>query len=185
MNPKVSVFIATSLDGYIARPDGDLHWLDAANETVPSGEDCGYRAFMDTVDTLVMGRNTYEKVLSFGAWPYGETPVIVLSSKPLHLPEDVPETVTHSSEAPQALCARLSAAGVDHVYVDGGNTIQRFLDAGLVDELTVTVIPVLLGAGIPLFGQVRKDVKLDCLRVTQYEFGFVQLQYAVPGSRTR
>ena len=179
MKPKISVFIATSLDGYIARTDGNLDWLDAAQTTVPAGEDCGYRALMQTVDALVMGRKTYEKVLSFGAWPYGKTKVIMLSSNPILFPAAIPDSVSQSSEEPHALCDRLSQDGVDHIYIDGGNTIQRFLSAGLVDELTITVIPILLGAGIPLFGALEKDIKLSCINTKQYDFGFVQLKYRV------
>ena len=81
MMPKVSVFIATSVDGYIARTDGELDWLDAAQETVPAGEDCGYQSLMQTVDALIMGRKTYEKVLTFGPWPNGNTAVVVLSAR--------------------------------------------------------------------------------------------------------
>ena len=179
MNPKVSVFIATSLDGYIARKNGDLDWLDAANSTVPKGEDCGYCAFMDTVDVLVMGRKTYEQVLSFGEWPYGKTPVVVLSRNPIMFPPELPDTVTHSSEEPEALCDRLSQEGSKHLYIDGGVTIQRFLAAGLVDEITITLIPIILGEGTPLFGPVLKDVLLKCIGTKTFEFGFVQVQYAV------
>ncbi|MCA9061504.1 MAG: dihydrofolate reductase [Planctomycetaceae bacterium] len=186
MNPKVSVFIATSLDGYIARTNGDIDWLDAANATVPNGEDCGYGALMQSVDALVMGRNSYEKVRSFGFWPYGDTPVVVMSSKPIAFPDDLPNTLQQSSESPQELCKRLSGDGVGHIYVDGGNTIQRFLAAGLVHEITITVIPVILGHGIPLFGPTTSDVPLTLVGVRTYEFGFVQLKYTVrqqyPGS---
>ena len=180
MNPKVSVFIATSLDGYIARPNGDVDWLDTANAAVPKGEDCGYGTFIQSVDALVMGRNSYEKVLSFGVWPYGDTPVTVLSRNPIVFPDSVPKTIQHSSETPRELCERLSDLGVGHIYVDGGNTIQRFLTAELIDELTITVIPVLLGDGIPLFGPTTSDVPLTCVAAKAFEFGFVQLTYTVP-----
>ena len=179
MNPKASVFIATSLDGYIARPNGDVDWLDTANASVPGGEDCGYRAFMQTVDALVMGRNSYEKVLSFGFWPYGDTPVTVLSRNPIEFPDAVPKTVQHSSETPRELCERLFVEGVRHIYVDGGNTIQRFLADGLICELTITVIPVILGEGIPLFGPTASDVSLTCVAAKAFDFGFVQLKYAI------
>ena len=180
MNPKVSVFIATSLDGYIARSNGDIDWLDAANATVPKGEDCGYGALMQSVDALVMGRNSYEKVRSFGFWPYGDTPVVVMSSNPISFPNDLPKTIQHSSEHPRELCKRLSRHGIGHIYVDGGNTIQRFLVAGLVDELTITVIPVPLGSGISLFGALNSDLSLTCVGTKTYEFGFVQLTYTIP-----
>ena len=168
MKPKVSVFIATSLDGYIARPNGDLDWLDAANATVPVGEDCGYQALMQTVDALIMGRKSYEKVLSFGPWPYGETAVIVLSSTPISFPDEIHDTVTHSSEDPRSLCERLSREGIKHIYIDGGHTIQRFLKEELVDELTVTIIPILLGAGIPLFGSLDADMNLSCVDICSF-----------------
>ncbi|MCG8649868.1 MAG: dihydrofolate reductase family protein, partial [Pirellulales bacterium] len=158
MKLKVSVFIATSLDGYIARSDGGIDWLDAANATVPPGEDCGFGAMMQSVDALVMGRNTYEQVLTFGDWVYGDTPVTVLSSKPLASSDQTPATVKHSSESPRELCERLAGEGIGHIYVDGGNTIQRFLAENLVDELTVTLIPVVLGKGISLFGPLGKDI---------------------------
>jgi len=91
-----SVYIATSLDGFIAREDGDIDWLNAANEIVPEGEDCGFFAFMDSVDGLVMGRHTYEKVLSFGQWPYGEKPVIVLSRNEVKMPDSLPKIKVRS-----------------------------------------------------------------------------------------
>ena len=179
MRVKVSVYIATSFDGFIARNDGALDWLDKANSNVPKGEDCGFQAFIDSIDTLIMGRKTYEKVLSFGQWPYGCTPAVILSRGKISFPSNLPGTVTHSSESPQDLLKRLSNEGVTHVYVDGGSTIQRFLSAGLIDEITVTVIPVLIGSGIPLFGSVDKDINLVHLRTITYDFGFVQTTYLV------
>lgn len=179
MNIKVSVYIATSLDGFIARDDGGLDWLDEANATVPDGEDCGYQAFTESVDVLIMGRKTYEKVLSFGEWPYGSKPVAVLSHKPISFPPGVPDAVTHSSESPQNILKRLSNEGVQHVYVDGGITIQGFLSEGLVNEITMTVIPIILGDGIPLFGSIKKDIRLTHLRTTAFDFGFVQSTYSV------
>ncbi len=106
MSIQASVFIATSLDGYIAREDGKLDWLYTANATVPEGEDCGYSDFMKTVDVLVMGRKTYEKVLSFGLWPYGGTSVIVLSSNKIEIPNELVQSVSCSSESPKELCKR-------------------------------------------------------------------------------
>jgi dihydrofolate reductase len=179
MNPKVSVYIATSLDGFIARPDGALDWLNEANAAVPDGEDCGFSAFIGSVDALIMGRKTYEQVLSFGEWPYGRTPVVVLSRNSISFPPGVPDTVTHSSEPPRDLLERLSGKGVEHVYVDGGTTIQGFLSEGLVDEITVTMIPVILGGGIPLFGSIEQDIRLTHVRTTAYDFGFVQTTYSV------
>ena len=179
MSAKVSVYIATSLDGFIARENGELDWLDRASATVPAGEDCGYRDFMESVDVLVMGRHTFEKVRSFGDWPYGETSVVVLSRSPISFPADFPSCVSHSSEAPAALHRKLSENGAKHLYVDGGVTIQRFLREGLVDEITITTIPIILGTGIPLFGSMERDVRLSHCRTKTYDFGFVQTTYKV------
>jgi dihydrofolate reductase len=179
MSIKVSVFIATSLDGFIARNDGAIDWLNEANAAVPDGEDLGFQSFMDSVDALIMGRKTYEQVLSFGEWPYGTTPVVVLSRNSISFPPGVPDTVTHSSEPPEDLLGRLSGEGVAHVYVDGGITIQGFIARCLVDEITVTVIPVILGGGIPLFGPIENDIRLTHVSTTAFDFGFVQTTYTV------
>ena len=177
--PKVSVYAGTSLDGFIARADGNIDWLNEANTLVPDGEDCGYAAFMSTVDALVMGRATFEQVITFGAWPYGATPVFVLSSKPLELPDHVPDTVEQAAGSPAALLRHFDEKGFDHLYIDGGNTVQRFLAAGCVDEITLTLIPVVIGSGISLFADLPDDLHLECLEMKSYDFGFVQLKYAV------
>lgn len=179
MSVRASVFVATSLDGYIARLDGSIDWLVQANAAVPNGEDCGYKAFMETVDALVMGRNTFEQVLTFGEWPYGDKKVVVLTRKGVAVPEALRQTVSTSSEAPVSLAERLSSAGLQHLYIDGGQTIQSFLRGGLIDELTITAIPILLGEGKPLFGSVRQDVHLAHVSTHAYPFGFVQSKYRV------
>ena len=179
MGLKSSVFIATSLDGFIARENGELDWLDAANATVPEGEDCGYVDFMDTIDVLVMGRKTYEKVLSFGMWPYEDTPVIVLSSNKIEIPNDLVQSVSCSSESSKELCERLPNEGAKRIYVDGGATIQRFLAEGLINDITITVIPVILGSGIPLFANAGRDISLKHITTKTYDFGFVQSTYEV------
>ena len=150
---KTSVFIATSLDGFIARPDGGLDWLGDPPED--GAEDYGHKKFMDTVDVLVMGRNTYEKVLTFSEWPYGSEPVVVLSHHPLQIPESITEFVETMSCSPVELVSLLSERGAKHLYVDGGKTIQSFLEAGLIQRLIITRIPVLIGGGIPLFGPLQ------------------------------
>ena len=177
--PECNVFIATSLDGFISRPDGSIDWLDEANALVPAGEDCGYGQFMAGIDVLVMGRNTFEQVLTFGEWPYGATPVIVLSRSLTSLPAHLPGTVSLSAEEPAQLVQRLSAAGLEHLYIDGGLTIQSFLAAGLIDEITITLIPILLGSGKPLFGPLSGDVHLELVSSRAYDFGFVQNRYRV------
>lgn len=179
MNTKCSVFIAVSLDGFIARKDGNLDWLDKANTLAPAGEDCGYKTFMESVDALVMGRNTFEKVLSFGIpWPY-EKHVVVLSSKPLSIPENIKHKVSQGSGTPEAIVTELASKNLKSLYIDGGVTIQQFLAAGLVDSLTLTVVPVLLGEGISLFGKLKNDLSLKLTHSKAYDFGFVQMTYKV------
>jgi dihydrofolate reductase len=179
LNLKASVFIATSLDGFIARSGGELDWLDTASAKVPKGEDCGYNRFMESIDILVMGRKTYEQILSFGNWSYGSKPVIVLSRNKIQIPNELTKTVSHSSESPKELYERLSQEGAKRLYIDGGVTIQRFLAEELIDDLTITVIPIILGDGIPLFGIAEKDILLKCVATKSYDFGFVQLTYEV------
>ncbi len=179
MSLKSSVFIATSLDGFIAREDGGLDWLEAANATVPKNEDCGYREFMESIDILIMGRKSYEKVLSFDNWPYGNKPVIVLSRNKIKIPIEQNETVSQSSESPKKLHSRLLKGGAKRLYIDGGTTIQRFLAEGLIDDLTITIIPIILGGGIPLFFGNLKDITLKCIKTKRFDFGFVQLTYEV------
>lgn len=185
MPVSASVFIATSLDGFIARPDGSIDWLEEANTLIPEDEDCGYAAFMAHIDVLVMGRNTFDQVVTFDPWPYGEKPVVVLSHRTLEIPAQLSGRVTHSSETPAALLARLSNQGVRRVYVDGGVTIQRFLAAGLIEDLTITLIPRLLGQGRPLFGPLAGDIQLQLVGSKPYAFGFVQLHYRVQKSAPR
>ena len=179
MRPRASAFIATSLDGFIARKDGGLDWLDHAQALIPEGEDCGYLEFMASIDGLVMGRQTFERVLTFDPWPYGNTPVYVLSHAPVAIPVGVAASVHSFQGTVEALVAHLGTAGFHHLYVDGGRTIQSFLRAGLLDDITITVIPVLLGAGRPLFGPLLHDVELTLLRSLAYEFGFVQSTYRI------
>lgn len=176
---RCHVFIATSLDGFIARNDGQIDWLDTANQGVTPGEDCGFHAFMQDVDVLVMGRNTFELVLTFDGWPYGDTRLVVMTSRELVLPDKVPPTVSVTAESPRSLVARLEREGVKKVYVDGGLTIQSFLKEGLIDELIITRIPVLLGSGKALFGAVPSDVWLEHVSTQAYPFGFVQSRYRV------
>jgi dihydrofolate reductase len=176
---KTSVYVGTSLDGFIARRDGSIDWLNEAQSLVPEGEDCGYKAFMDSVDAMIMGRKTFEQVLTFGPWHYGDTPVIVLSHNPVTIPSHLPDTVSHSSESPRMLLERLSDQDVKHVYVDGGSTIQGFFAESLIDEITITRIPIVIGEGISFFASMDKDIKLIHLGTTVYEFGFVQSTYSV------
>jgi len=175
---KVSVFIATSVDGMIARSDGDVDWLHET-EPMPDGEDGGFAEMFGSVDALVMGRGTFEKVLEFDGWPYGEKPVIVLSRSLTEVPEVLRDRVQIDRSPPQELMAKLSQEGYKRIYLDGGKVIQSFLRAGLVDDMTLTRIPVLLGDGIPLFGPLDQDIKLRLLKTKSWDNGFVQSTYQV------
>ena len=178
MTIKCSVFIATSLDGFIARPNGDLDWLTGGNGAEES-EDYGYKEFIDSVDTLVMGRNTYELALTFEEWPYSNKQVVVLSSGSPAIPTQLAKSVAVVAQPPTALVQQLAAKGARHLYIDGGKTIQGFLRAGLIDEMTITSIPILIGEGIPLFGALERDIKLQHLATRAYASGFVQSKYSV------
>jgi dihydrofolate reductase len=170
---KASVFVGTSLDGFIARTNGEFDFLPT-----DGGEPHGYEEFFSSVDALVMGRKTYETVLGFGAWPYGEKPVFVLSSHPL-APAPSGAVVERVTGAPHDIVDALTARGIRHIYVDGGLTIQSFLRAGLIHRLVVTRVPVLVGTGISLFGPVDHDIALEHVVTHQFASGLVQSEYLV------
>jgi len=175
---NVSVFIATSLDGYIARKNGSIDWLLAADPT-GGAEDYGYQGFFDSIDCMVMGRKSLETVMEFPEWPYPNKRVIVLS----HTLKDAPAPALGKIElfaGPiHSLYAELKNQAYQRLYVDGGKTVQSFLREGLVNDLTITRIPILLGEGIPLFGSLPKDVKLKHLSTQAYASGFVQSRYEI------
>jgi dihydrofolate reductase len=170
---KASVFVGTSLDGFIARPDGGLDFLDRGGD-----EPHGYEEFIASVDALVIGRHTFDTVLGFEGWAYGDKPVFVLSTRPL--PRVPAGAVVERLEGePAAIVAHLEARGVRHAYVDGGITIQRFLQAGLIQRLIITRVPVLIGSGIPLFGELLHDIPLRHVATRHYRSGLVQSEYEV------
>jgi dihydrofolate reductase len=169
-----SVFIGTSVDGFIARPDGGLDWLPAGG-----GEPHGYDEFMGDVDALVIGRHTFEIVLGFDPWPYGDKRVIVLSSNPVDLSAVKGGNVAQMTGSPAEIVAQLAASGAPRLYIDGGITIQRFLRAGLIDRLIITRVPVLIGEGVPLFGSLPHDVRLDHVATRSYPSGLVQSEYRI------
>jgi dihydrofolate reductase len=171
---KASVFVGTSVDGFIARLDGGLDFLPAGG-----GEPHGYDEFIATVDTIVIGRKTFETVLAFEAWPYGGKRVVVLSSTPLDLSVVHGGVVEQMGGPPEEIVARLAATGARHLYVDGGVTIQGFLKAGLIQRLVVTRVPVLIGSGIPLFGSLPRDIPLRHVTTRHFPSGLVQSEYAL------
>jgi dihydrofolate reductase len=170
----VSVFVGASVDGFIARPNGDLDWLPEGG-----GEPHGYTEFIASVDAIVIGRKTFEKVLTLGPWFYGDKRVVVLSSRSVDLSPVGGAPVEHMAGPPADIVARLAARGINHLYVDGGITIQRFLRAGLVQRLIITRVPVLIGDGIPLFGSLPHDVRLHHVATRDFPSGLVQSEYHV------
>ena len=174
----VSVFVGVSVDGFLARPNGDLDFLP-----VGGGEPHGYDEFIASVDALVIGRNTFEKVLTFEAWPYGDKRVVVLSHRPIDLSpvRGAAVVVEPMSGPPAEIVSQLAASGARHLYVDGGITIQEFLRAGLVQRLVITRVPVLIGDGLPLFGALPRDIPLQHVATRHYPSGLVQSEYQVSG----
>ena len=177
--PQVEVFIASSLDGFIARPDGALDWLMQAQAGAPAGEDFGYADFMAGIDALVMGRKTFETVLGFDTWPYGDRPVVVMSRQPtLQIPEALKPAVQHGRAGPASTLQVLARQGIRRVYLDGGELIQSFLFEDLVDRLTVTTIPRLLGQCRRLWGPLAADQIWTLQGARHWDCGFVQSSYA-------
>lgn len=170
---KLSVFVGTSLDGFIARRNGDYDFLPA-----DGGEPHGYDEFIASIDTILIGRNTFEVVLKLAGWPYGDKRVVVLSHHPLDL-GGIRGRVEQMSGEPAHIVAQLAAGGAKHVYVDGGLTVQEFLRAGQIHHLTITRVPVLIGDGIPLFGGLPHDIKLRHVGTRQYPSGLVTSEYQV------
>jgi dihydrofolate reductase len=171
---KASVFIATSVDGYIARPDGALDWLPPGH-----GEEHGYDEFYASVDALVIGRKTFDVVTAFPEWPYGPKPVIVLSTTLSKVDAPAGAACEVMSGTPSEIARRLAQRGFKHLYVDGGETIQGFLEAGLIQRIIITRIPVLLGSGIPLFGTLSRDIRLQHVATRSYASGLVQTEYSM------
>ncbi len=175
MTGRARVFIASSLDGFMAGEGDDLSWLPEGTEEEPL-EDHGYDAFMADVGALLMGRRTYDTVRGFEVdWPYGDRPVLVATRRALDA--DPPASVRALSGSIEVLVAQAleTAAGKD-VYVDGGEIIRQALDAGLIDELIVTLVPVVLGRGVPLFAGVAQRHRFDVADSRQFAHGLVQLR---------
>jgi len=172
MSFHAAVFIATSLDGFIARTDGSIDWLTSRGE---KAGDTGYDEFMAAIDTVVLGRKTYETVLGFDFWPYDGKQVEVLSTT---LASDADERIIVHRTL-DGLVQTLNDRGAKRIYADGGRMIQTFLRAGLLNELTITTIPVLLGSGIPLFGELDHDIVLNHNATRTLGAGFVQSDYTI------
>lgn len=172
-----SVFIGTSVDGFIARPNGALDFLPPNG-----GEPHGYVEFMSTIDAIVIGRNTFETVLTFPEWPY-EKPVIVLTSHPEQLRVPAGADCEAMNATPEEVVERLSKRGIANIYVDGGVTVQRFLAAGLISRMIITRVPVLIGEGIPLFGRLPHDIRLEHIETRSYQSSLVRTEYQIVRAR--
>lgn len=173
---KASAFIATSLDGYIARSDHRIDWLEEADSD--STEDYGYEAFFSQITTIVMGRKTFEKIMTFPEWPYKNLRLILLSSTIKQVPDELADQVQIFNGEITDLATLLEAEGEKHLYVDGSQAIQAFIREGLMTDITITTLPILIGEGIPLFGgPLSKDIRLKHLITKAYNNGFVQTCY--------
>jgi dihydrofolate reductase len=169
-----SVFIGTSVDGFIARLNGSFDFLPAGG-----GEPHGYNEFFASVDALVIGRKTFESVLAFPEWPYGGKNVVVLSTQKLDLSKVLAGRVEQMQGSPREIVSKLEGRGIRHIYVDGGVTIQRFLREGMIQRLIITRVPVLIGEGIPLFGSLLKDIRLEHVQTWHYGSGLVKTEYRI------
>lgn len=173
---KASINLAISLDSFIARPDGDVSWLDSYQ-----GEG-GFAEFFESIDCLVMGRKSFEKVLSFGVdWPYGEKPVFVLSRSGIQIPSELEKTTEQLAGEPAEVAAVLRERGFAHLYIDGGSTIRGFLEEGLIDQIILTRVPSILGSGISLFDGLKREIDLIHIATRSFENGLVQSEYQVVG----
>lgn len=169
------VYIATSLDGFIARPDGDISWL----ENIPNAQnsDFGYGEFINKIDGVMLGRNTFEVVLGFESWPYTQ-PVFVLSNTLDKIPLEFKDNVEIINGNLKSILKSLDEKGIHNLYIDGGKTIQSFLKEDLIDEMIITTVPILLGSRIPLFGDIKRDLKFKCEKV-EYISKFVVKHYYI------
>ncbi|MEA3372250.1 MAG: dihydrofolate reductase family protein [Campylobacterota bacterium] len=189
---KCSIFIAPSVDGYIATEDGGVHWLETAGKSVSDIDEKSELMqhfnnsmpnYMQNIDCMIIGRKLMEVLSSFNLtpeqWPYGNTKIIALSSTIKEAPENLQEHVEIYSGSIPLLISKLENEGYKHAYVDGGTTITSFFNLELINEMTLTLAPVLLGSGIPLFGKLSKQIKLEDAKATTFPNNFVELKYSV------
>ena len=169
-----SVYIATSLDGFIARKDGSLDWL--MNYPNPDKSDFGFYSFMERIDGIIMGRKTFEVVLGFGEWPYTK-PVFVLSSSLKEIPAHLSNQATLCQGDLKTLLVQLTAQGISNLYIDGGKTIQSFMNLDLIDELIISRIPLILGSGISLFEKSEAEYKFTHISTDVFSNGITKSRY--------
>ncbi len=172
--PRVKLYIASSLDGYIARENGSIDWLTEYENN--SETDYGYSEFYSSIGTVLMGRKTYEQVLGFGDWPYAEkkTYVFTRQKEPLNREKNVEFVSGDIGE----FARRLKENTDEDIWLVGGSQIIKvFLEEGLVQEMIVFIVPIILGSGIPLFDHIRKKIRLRTGKVKRYENGLVRVEY--------
>jgi dihydrofolate reductase len=187
---KCSAFIATSADGYIADLKGGIDWLyadvqkDAATSkatAIDENPDLGFKEYISTVDCMVMGRKCMEVISSMNLtpeqWPYGDIEIIVLSKTIKEPPRNLADKVTMYGGEIKDLIQSLKNKGLKHAYIDGGATITSFINLKLINSMTVTQAPILLGSGLSLFGFINNPVALNKIESTTYSSGFMQIKY--------
>lgn len=175
MECKNSVYVGRSLDGFIAGKNGELDWLDAIPN--PDGSDMGFYSFMARIDAIVMGRNTFEMVCSFGGdWPY-KIPVFVLSTSLSAIPEGFNDKASLVEGSLEEVLKSIHGGGFHRLYIDGGITIQHFLKEDLIDELIISTIPILLGGGIPLFQELPNSLAFEHVKSEVFLGQIVQDSY--------
>lgn len=173
------VFIATSLDGFIARDNGDIGWLMERNEP---GENYGYDSFIADIDVIVLGRGSFLALRDVKPWLY-TLPVVVLSASLTqdHVPDDLKDKVEICDKPPKQVMQMLQSRGCRRVYVDGGRVVQSFLAERLIADMVITRVPVLLGQGRSLFGAIPEDIPLVHEKTETFPPGFVQSRYKIAG----
>lgn len=183
---KCSVYIATSADGYIATRDGGVDWLDTAGNPeadMSNNPDMGFNEFIASIDCMIMGRKCMDAISSFNLtpeqWPYGDTKIYVLSNSLKKPPENLRGKVEMYSGDIKKLINQLEENGYKHAYIDGGTTITAFINLQLIDEMTITKAPVILGKGLPLFGELNKSIKLINSEATVFPNDFIQEKFGV------
>ncbi len=170
--PKTILYIASSLDGYIARADGNIDWLSVVDG---EGTDYGYAEFYGGIDAIVMGSRTYEQVLGFGEWPYPGRQVFVFTHRPL---ERITPDVSLTEQHPSEFVHGLDRAGIRTLWLAGGGAlVASFMQHKLIDEYIISIIPAVLGDGIPLFTHPLPQHHLEFIRSTNYPAGLIQLHY--------
>ena len=180
---KCSVYIATSADGYIATHDGGVDWLHTAGNPKANmgvNPDMGFGDFVNSVDCMIMGRKCMEMISSMNLapeqWPYGEIPIIALSNSVMEPPDNLRGKVEMFSGDIPDLVKKLEGKGYSHAYIDGGSTITSFLNLKLINEMTITKAPILLGGGISLFGKLTDSIKLENSEAIAFPNDFVQIK---------